>query len=186
MLKKIGSLGIVVLLVAVPLIAIVWLTIFSSEVGMAKDIGIQGPPLTACDRSAVPQSVVDDAVELASELVGKGQENTQNFVDQLLAMYTEVKDLDVVIVFNSGGWGWNLTNETPGWASILDGIKSQLKSQGYNSLVLNYRRTSSGITGCLKEFYEATSRYPHKAKDLAWRVEFLTDHLPDLRVIVAG
>ncbi len=186
MLKKIGSLGIVILLVAVPLIAIVWLTIFSSEVGMAKDIGIQEPPLTTCDYSSVPQSVVDDAVELASELIGKGQENTQNFVDQLLVMYTEVKDLDVVIVFNSGGWGWNLTNETPGWASILDGIKSQLESQGYNSLVLNYRRTGSGITGCLKEFYEAATRYPHKAKDLAWRVEFLTDHLPDLRIIVAG
>lgn len=186
MLKKFGSLGIVVLLVAVPLIAVVWLTIFNSEVGMAKDIGIQELPLTAYDHSAVPQSVVDDAVELASELIGKSQENIQNLVDQLLAMYTEVKDLDVVIVFNSGGWGWNLTNETPGWASILDGIKSQLESQGYNSLVLNYRRTGGGITGCIKEFYEAATRYPHKAKDLAWRVEFLTDHLPNLRIIVAG
>lgn len=186
MLRKIGSLGIVVLLIAIPLIAIVWLTVFSSEVGMAKDVGIQEPPLTEYDQSAVPQSVIDDAVELASELIGKGQENIQNFVDQLLAMYTEVKDLDVVIVFNSGGWGWNLTDETPGWASILDGITSQLERQGYHSLVLNYRRTGNGITGCIKEFYEALARYPHKAKDLAWRVEFLTDHLPNLRIIVAG
>ena len=186
MLKKIGNLGIVVILVAVPLIAIVWLTIFNSEVGMAKDIGMQGPPLSACDYSSVPQTVIDDAVDLASELIGKGQENIQNFVDQLVSMYTEVKDLDVVIVFNSGGWGWNLTNETPGWDSILDGIKSQLEILGYNSLVLNYRRTGGGITGCLKEFYEAATRYPHKAQDLAWRVEFLTDHLPKLRVIVAG
>jgi len=28
--------------------------------------------------------------------------------------------------------------------------------------------------------------YPSKAKDLAYRVEFLTDHVPDLRVILAG
>jgi len=186
MLKKIGSLGIVVLLVVVPLIAIVWLTIFSSEVGMARDIGIQEPSLSTYDYSSVPQSVIDDAVELAGELVGKGQEKIQNFVDQLLAMYMEARDRDVIIVFNSGGWGWNFTNESPGWASILDGIKSQLESLGYNSLVLNYRRTSSGITGCIKEFYEAAARYPHKAKDLAWRVEFLTDHLPNLRIIVAG
>ncbi len=186
MLRKIGNLGIVVLLVTVPLIAIVWLTIFNSEVGMAKDIGIQEPPLSACDYASVPQSVIDDAVEMAGEFIGKGQENIQGFVDQLLAMYTEVKDLDVVIVFNSGGWGWNLTNQTPGWASILDGIKSQLESQGYNSQVLNYRRTGSGLAGCLGEFYEAVIRYPHKARDLAWRVEFLTDHLPNLRVIVAG
>ncbi len=186
MFKKIGSLGILALLLAVPLLAIVWLTIFDSEVGMARDIGIQEPPLTECDYSSVPQTVIDDAAELAGELIGKGQENIQNFVDQLVAMYNEVKDLDVVIIFNSGGWGWNLTNETPGWASILDGIKTQLANQGYNSEVLNYRRTSGGMTGCLQEFYEAATRYPHKAKDLAWRVEFLTEHLPDLRIIVAG
>ncbi len=186
MIRKIGSLGIIAILVVLPLIAIVWLTVFNSEVGMARDIGIQEPPLSACDYSSVPQTVIDDAVELASELIGKGQENIQGFVDQLLATYNEVKDLDVVIVFNSGGWGWNLTNETPGWASILEGIESQLASQGYNSMVLNYRRTGSGVKGCLEEFYEAAARYPHKARDLAWRVEFLTDHLPNLRVIVAG
>ena len=186
MFKKIGSLGILTLLLAVPLLAIIWLTIFDSEVGMARDIGIQEPPLTECDYSSVPQTVIDDAAEIAGELIGKSQENIQSFVDQLVAMYNEVKDLDVVIIFNSGGWGWNMTHETPGWASILDGITSQLASQGYNTEVLNYRRTSSGMTGCLQEFYEAATRYPNKAKDLAWRVEFLTDHLPDLRIIVAG
>ena len=186
MFKKIGSLGILSLLLVVPLLAIIWLTIFDSEVGMARDIGIQEPPLTECDYSSVPQTVIDDAVELAGELFGKGQENIQSFVDQLVAMYNEVKDLDVVIIFNSGGWGWNLTNETPGWESILDGITSQLESQGYNSEVLNYRRTSGGMTGCLQEFYEAATRYPNKAKDLAWRVEFLTNNLPNLRIIVAG
>lgn len=186
MLKRIGSLGIAVLIVVIPLLSIVGLTIFNSEVGMAKDIGIQEPPLTQCDYSSVPQSVINDAIDFASDLVGKSQEKIQNFVDQLVAMYMEVKDLDVVIVFNSGGWGWNLTKETPGWASILDGIEAQLESLGYHSLVLNYRRTSGGMTGCIKEFYEAATRYPHKAKDLAWRVEFLTDHLPNLRIIVAG
>lgn len=186
MLKKIGSLGIMALLVVLPLIAIIWLTIFNSEVGMAKDIGMQELSLSTYDYSSVPQSVIDDAVELAGELIGKGQEKIQNSVDQLLAMYMEARDWDVIIVFNSGGWGWNFTYESPGWVSILDGIKSQLESQGYNSLVLNYRRTSSGITGCIKEFYEVAARYPHKAKDLAWRVEFLTDNLPNLRIIVAG
>ena len=33
---------------------------------------------------------------------------------------------------------------------------------------------------------EAADRYPHKAKDLADRVQFLTDHLPDLKIIIAG
>jgi hypothetical protein len=52
--------------------------------------------------------------------------------------------------------------------------------------MLNYRRTSSGIRGCVREFVEAAARYPHKAEDLALRLEFLTDHIPDVKVIIAG
>ncbi len=153
---------------------------------MAKDIGIQEPELATQDYSSVPQSVIDDAVIMAQEFVGNSQEKLQDFVDQLVATYIEARYMDVVVFFNSGGWGWNLTLETPGWASILDGIKSQLDNLGYHSIVLNYRRTSSGIRGCMKEFSEAVTRYPQKAVELAKRVEFLVDHLPDLKIIVAG
>lgn len=186
MLKKIGRLGIAVILVAIPLFAIIWLTLFNSEVGMAKEIGIQEPALPAYDRSSVPQTIIDDAVEKANELVGKSKEKLQNMVDQLVATYVEAKKVDIVVFFNSGGWGWNLTEESPGWASILDGIKSQLDSLGYRSLILNYQRTSRGLRGCFREFFEAATRYHSKARDLSRRVEFLTDHLPDLKIIIAG
>ncbi len=186
MIRKIGRLGVVVILIAMLLFATIWLILFDSEVGMARDIGIQEPGLPSIDYSSVPQSVIDDAVALASELVGDSQDKLQNLVDQLLAAYIEVRDIDVVVFFNSGGWGWNLTDETPGWSSILEGIKSQLDELGYQSLVLNYRRTSAGLKGCVKEFLEAAAHYPQKAGDFARQVEFLTDHIPDLRVIVAG
>jgi hypothetical protein len=51
---------------------------------------------------------------------------------------------------------------------------------------LNYKRTSKGLRACIKEFIEGAARYPSKAKELAKRVEFLTDHNPNLKVIVAG
>lgn len=186
MLKKIGRLGMVVVLVAVLLLAAGWFVLFDSEVGMAKGIGIQEPALPAFDYTEVPQAVIDDAVQLASELVGNSQKKLQSFVDQLVATYMEARTSDVIVFFNSGGWGWNSTSNTPGWDSILNGIKAQLESLGYHPLVLNYRRTAGGLTGCAREFFEAAARYPNKARDLAWRVEFLTDHIPDLRVIVAG
>jgi hypothetical protein len=186
MLRRIGQLVIVAVLIAALLAGIIWLTLFDSEVGMARNIGIQEPGLETRDYSSVPQSVIDDAVALASELVGNSQEKFQNLVDQLLSVYVEARDKDVVVLFNSGGWGWNLTQETPGWDSILDGIKEQLDKLGYQSLVLNYRRTSVGLKGCIKEFFEAIARYPHKAWDLARQLDFLTDELPDLRIIVAG
>jgi hypothetical protein len=185
MLKKTGRWGMVVILAMLALLATVWLTLFALEVGMANDIGIQYPRLSALDYASVPQPVIDNAVELASELVGNGQAKLQNIVDQLLAAYVEAQDRDVVVVFNSGGWGWNITQGT-GWGSILDGIKAQLESQGNQTLVMNYRRTSSGLGGIIREFFEAATRYPHKARYLATRIEFLTNNLPDLRVIIAG
>jgi hypothetical protein len=186
MLRKLGSVGITLMLTVVPLLGVGWLITVNSEVGMAKEIGIHEPDLAAQDYSAVPQSVIDDATELGTELAGGSKDKLQKFVDQLLAIYLEARDTDIVVFFNSGGWGWNLTEETPGWASILDGIKEQLKGLGYDTLVLNYRRTGGGLPGVFKEFFEAATRYPHRAIDLAKRVEFLTDHLPQIKIIVAG
>jgi len=104
----------------------------------------------------------------------------------VLDTYGEARDNDIVVVFNSGGWGWNMIEETPGWSSIIDGIKGKLEELGYSSLVLNYRRTGSGMQAVIKEFFEAAARYPTKAEELAKRVQFLTDHIPDLKVILAG
>jgi hypothetical protein len=185
MLKKAGRLGLAVILAVLPLLAIMWLMLSDTEVGMAQDIGIQDPGLAAGDYSSVPQAVIDNAVKMATELVGNSQQKLQNIVDQLLATYVEAKDRDFVIVFNSGGWGWNITQGT-GWGSILDGIKAQLESEGYQTLVLNYRRTGNGVRGVLREFLEAATSYPSKARDLATRIEFLTENFPYLRVIIAG
>jgi hypothetical protein len=186
MLKRLGKGGIAGIIIAVLVLAVIGIVVFDSEVGMATDIGIQEPILSIHDFSSVPQSVIDDAFKRADELARKSQDKVQSLRDQLLASYVEAKKADVVVFFNSGGMGWNLAKDTPGWNSILEGIKSQLEETGYSPLILNYRRTSSGITGCIKEIVEATTRYPHKAKDLALRIEFLTDNLPDLKVIIAG
>jgi hypothetical protein len=186
MLKKTSGRGFVVILAVMVLLATAWVTLFGLEVGMSSDIGIQYPVLPNCDYSSVPQSVIDNAVELATGMVGNSQAKLQNIVDQLLAAYTEARNRDVIVVFNSGGWGWNITQDNGGWGTILEGIKSELESQGQQTLVMNYRRTSSGLTGIMREFLEAATRYPRKAKDLAMRIEFLTANLPQLKVIIAG
>jgi len=186
MRNKAGRLGILIVFIVITLLAIGLFTIYYTEVGMAKEIGIQEPRLSEYDHSVIPQSVIEDATELAREVVGNSQDKVQAFVDQLLATYVEARDRDVVVFFNSGGWGWNMLVESPGWSSIINGIKSELDSLGCKSLVLNYRRTSSGLRGCMKELLEVSTRYPSKAKELAKRVEFLTKHNPNLRVIVAG
>ena len=153
---------------------------------MAKNIGIQELSLATLDYSAVPRNVIDNANGIAKKAVGSTPERIKIYADELLATYIETLGKDIVIFFNSGGMGWNLTKDTPGWASILNGIKSHLETLGYHPLVLNYRRTGSGLASSIKEFFEAAYRYPHKTKDLARRVEFLIDNLPTLKIIIAG
>jgi hypothetical protein len=186
MFKKFGRLGIVIALIAIILFGIVWLTLINLEVGMAKEVVVQEPALPVYDRSAVPQDVFDDAMIIANELVGKSKDKLQTMVDELLSSYMEARNADVVIFFNSGGWGWNSIQDTPGWISLLNGIRTQLESLGYRSFVLNYQRTTRSLKGCVKEFFEAAASYPRKARDLSRRVVFLTDHLPELKVIIAG
>jgi hypothetical protein len=185
MLKKMARLALIIVIIMVPVLSVVWLIFFDSEVGMAQELGVKNTPLPECDVSTLPQAVLDAAARTAAGVIGNNKKKVQDFVGQLLSTYADAKNNDVLVVFNSGGWGWNASH-TSGWGSILDGMKEQLESEGYQTVVLNYRRTSSGIGAIFKEFYEAAMRYPSKAPDLAARIKFLTDNLPNLKVIIAG
>jgi len=175
----------VVLAIVLPLLVVV-LVLTASQVGVTSKIGGGGLPLSASDLSMVPQSVTEDATKLATELFGDGPEKYDDFVNQLLGTYLEAKDKDFVIVFNSGGWGWNLVEASPGWRTIFIGIESELNSSGYSSLLLNYQRTVDSWQGRLDEIVEILNGYSSKSENLACRIEFLTTHIPDLRVILAG
>jgi hypothetical protein len=186
MAKKLGSLGIAMALLCIPLLVMVGLTLITSGVGMTHEIGIQEPPLLTVDVSSVPQFIKDDAAQAAASVSGDDTQKAGVLAEELVGSYVEASNKDVVIIFNSGGMGWNQTEDTPGWATILDGITAQLTELGYKSVVMNYRRTGGGFIGGFKEIVEAMRQYPNKVKDLVVRVQFLTDHLPNLRIIVAG
>ncbi|MCX7912483.1 MAG: hypothetical protein N2506_05940 [Dehalococcoidales bacterium] len=182
--KKLRRLGLIALLVVVPLSAVIWIALLESEVGMARDITAEGTE--PYDVASLPAEVIEDALARAAELVGMSRDRLEEAAEQLLALYVQASNSDVLIFFNSGGWGWNSLKETPGWNSILDGMRSHLGELGYKSVVVNYVRTSRSWRGCIKEFFEAALGYPQKAKDLAHQVEFLLEHLSDLKVIIAG
>jgi len=183
-LYTLGILGIIVVFAVALSLGFVWLALSFSGVGVTGRTG--GLPLSVCDLSAVPQSVAEDTTKLATELFGDRQEKRDVFVSQLLALYSEAKDRDFIMLFNSGGWGGKLLEDAPGWQSISSGIQSTLNNAGHTSLPLNYQRSGRTIQGYLNEFAEMMTGYTSKAKDLASRVEFLTSHIPNLRVIITG
>ncbi len=186
MLGKIGRLSVLAILSVTVLLAVVLLAFSYVEPGVTDEISDEASSLSVYDLSTVPQAVVDDATRLAQELFGETRGKYQDFIDQLLSAYLEARDKDFLVIFNSGGWGWNLPDSSPGWSSILNGIESELNNLGYKSLLLNYQRTSETLWGRVKELIEMLNDCPSKAKDLAGRVEFLTTHIPNLRIIVAG
>ena len=185
-MSKIGKRRIAIALAIVLPLFVVVLALSASQIAVTSEIGSEGLPLSASDLSAVPQSVAEDANRLAAELLGDGQEKYDDFVNQLLGAYLKAKEKDFVIVFNLGGWGWNLVETSPGWCSISTGIESELNSSGYTSLLLNYLRTVNTLQGRVDELVEMITGYSSKAEELAYRVGFLTTHIPDLRVIIAG
>lgn len=186
MANTVRKLGTLTVLTAVLLLAVVVLAFSYSEIGVADAIEPAGFPLYASDFLSVPQSVVDDAAKLSVSLFGSAQGRYRDFVDQLLVSYTEARDKDIVIVFNPGGWGMGSPQRSPGWQSILGGMESGLDGMGYSWLLLNYQRTSDTAMGRVKELVEIFSDYPSKGGDLAYRLKFLTEHLPDVRIIIAG
>jgi hypothetical protein len=155
-------------------------------VGTISEVGTDGLPLFSFDRSAVPQSVVEDASELAERLLGSSQDKADKFVGQVLATYSEAKDKNFVIVFSPGGWGRDPLENSPDWEGIFAGIKSELESFGYRLLSLEYKRTEESWRGRFQEVMEVLNLYHGKAKYLAASIEFLTKHIPHLRIILAG
>ena len=186
MAAKIRRLKIGVALTVVLSLAIVLLAPSPVVPATASEVGSGGVTLSTNDFSAVPRYIVDDANMLATELFGNDQEKGHDFISQLLALYLAAKDKDIVIIFNSGGFGWTITEETPEGQGFVTGIESELASLGYSPLLLNHFRSAKTLNGCLSELMAEAGLYPSKAKDLALRVEFLTSHIPGIGVILAG
>ena len=143
-------------------------------------------PLSVKTFSVLPQSMVDEANALATELFGGDLEKCHDFTSQLLAAYLAVKDKDIVIIFNSGGWGWMTVTETREGASFIAGIEFELARMGLSPVFLNHKRTVGTFNSRAGEFMLAFGLYPPKPKDLAARVAFLTNNIPDIKIILAG
>ena len=106
MVINIRRLGILVALTMVLLLGAFLVALSYTDVGVTVGVDTGGLPLSVHDLSPVPEEVAEDAAKLAYELFGDYQDKYDDFVHQLLAAYMEARDTDVVVVFNSGGWGW--------------------------------------------------------------------------------
>lgn len=168
------------------ILSIVGIVITYSEVGITQEVGSGQLILSMDHLTHIPQSVVEDATILAKELFADNLDKREIFRDQLLVTYLEAKEKDLVVIFNSGGWGWTSLEDSEQWQSVFIGMDSIFIERGYKLLWLDYKRTADNLLGCLNEFAELTTDYASKAQNLASRVKFLTSSFPDIRIIIAA
>jgi len=97
-----------------------------------------------------------------------------------------VAESDVIIIFNSGGWGNTPLEKAEDFAPIIEGIEKSLKDFGYSSLVIPYTRTKDDFFGKITGVRDFLSSFKSSSEVLAEKVEFLTKNFPDKKIIVAG
>lgn len=93
---------------------------------------------------------------------------------------------DVIIIFNSGGWGNTPLEKAEDFAPIIEGIQQTLNEWGYNSVVIPYIRTKDNFWGRVTGAKEFFNSFRNSSKDLAKEVELLGKKFPDKKIIVAG
>lgn len=107
-----------------------------------------------------------------------------NFISQdLLSM---ASDSDVIIIFNSGGWGNTPLDKAEDFAPIINGIQETLKGWGYDSMVIPYTRTRDGFLGKISSSRDFLTSFDFSSENLAQEVNFLAENFPGKKIILAG
>lgn len=93
---------------------------------------------------------------------------------------------EVIIIFNSGGWGNTPLEEAEDFVPIVKGIQEILNEWGYNSLVIPYARTKDDLLGEITSAKDFLNSFQTSSEILAEKINFLTENLPDKKIIIAG
>ncbi|OGZ19124.1 MAG: hypothetical protein A2Z68_01730 [Candidatus Nealsonbacteria bacterium RBG_13_38_11] len=97
-----------------------------------------------------------------------------------------VQDSDVIIVFNSGGWGDVPLEKAEDFAPIIEKIQQTLDQWGYGTVVIPYTRTKADLFGRVAGFRELMNNFKNSSNDLAEKLEALNEKFPDKKIIVTG
>ncbi len=145
-----------------------------------------GMPLPPVAMNEVPAAVLKDAMKTAGTVQRRNRTKQLRMADDMLATYRAVNETNVLILFNSGGYGWSALDKASGYATIVDAIEDELHGRGCKVAVLTYQRAYRGLRGYVSEILNAGAKSIAKPKELMVRLQFLWRHLPSLKVLMAA
>jgi len=145
-----------------------------------------GMVLPADDLDKISDDIRNDAAVTAGELNKHNRRKRLRLAADLLATYRALRQVDVFILFNSGGYGWTALDKCSGYATIVNGIEDELRARGCRVTSLSYQRAYRGLRGYVSEILNAGAKSVAKPRELAERLRFLWRHLPQLKVLMAA
>ena len=93
---------------------------------------------------------------------------------------------DVIIFFNSGGWGNTPLEDATDFTPVLDGIQDSLGQLGYSSVIVPFVRTPHGIAGKVEDVKEYFNSFKYSSQAQANEVAYILSAFPGKQVIIAG
>ncbi len=98
----------------------------------------------------------------------------------------KAKNSDIIIIFNSGGWGNTPLEKAEDFGPIIEEIQKTLNGWGYSSIVIPYNRTKDSFSGKMTGAKDFLNSFESSSSALAEEIEFLTEKLPGKKVVIAG
>lgn len=104
----------------------------------------------------------------------------------LSEIYALAENADVIIIFNSGGWGMTPPKAAQDFVSIIEGIQETVKSMGSSTVVIPYARTKNTFLGKAFGLKDFLRRFEFSSRNLADEIEILAQNMPDKKIVITG
>lgn len=133
-------------------------------------------------------STIEEKVyQLAKKLFGNDTSKSAGFTSRLLDIYNRAEKNDFLLIHNPGGWGSTRIENLLQWErSIVEGVDRTIKKLGYSGSLVQYFRSDTGFKAVTNDIGEQTRFFANKAKVMAAEMKFITEHLPDLKIVMIG
>ncbi|MFH0868239.1 MAG: hypothetical protein V1831_02915 [Candidatus Woesearchaeota archaeon] len=128
----------------------------------------------------VPYEIKKDADSLVARL-NDGKDATHTDYESVLKLLSAVEGKDIVMFITSGGLGKTPLDKQKGWNTVIEGTKSVLNDMGYNTLIVEYRRTEPNLQQFIGELITG---FESGAEDLSFTINFLQKYYPNLKFVM--
>ena len=129
---------------------------------------------------------IREQAEKLAMMLFKNPSQGDEFAHELTELYFRTREVDFLIIYNTGGFGGTTMAQDPEWPSVLEGTQAKLKELGYNCIIREHQRAGSSIIEFTSEVEQIFDYYSAKAPILAAKIAFLTKYNPKLKVITTG